>query len=353
VYYQVLKKINFLAEISSQLNCYKEEYHINDYYMGCILEAYCQKIIPNIGSKQQKVMMYCILRYMQYDVKLSYSGKDYLVFAKTDTDLYEHPSAVDKKTLYYSIHPSTYYGTNKTMIDVIATPKNKLFTFKITQIPQLKHPKYETKTTQLFGYHYTYYDKNAEPYLFGKIKGIYKDTSLITLIFNKSLLQLYADLPRCNYLDYFNLDLSDTLSKTLATYIKNNIANKNKEDSLKFLIKFARMKSDIKEDKEVYKKEKPMFPEEALYYKYTDSEDRSALLFYLIKSTLKLPMIILDYPNHLNLGVGIMGDFKQFVKFDKRNYYVCEPMDLLTDVKVGESEVYYKHPSPKIMGIYQ
>lgn len=86
-----------------------------------------------------------------------------------------------------------------------------------------------------------------------------------------------------------------------------------------------------------------MTPEEALYYEYTDCEDRSALFYYLVKELLDLPMVILKYPNHVNIAVKIDNVPGQSVIYEGNKYYVCEPSNTRDNTDVGFSEKLQKY----------
>ena len=351
-YYEDLNNCNFLKEVSQQLDVYKKEYILNDFYMAQILEKLCLLLAPKVSNKHQKMLMYCVLRYMKYDVRLAYLGNNYFVLAFSDTELFNHPYLLVKNKKYYSIHRSSYKSSFSSSIDYIISDNHKFFTYSIANVPLLKKPIYENKNILLYKSRCIFYDEKSESYLRGKIKEIVVDTVMLNFIFNKSLIDLYKDLPIIENSKYFNLDLSDSLHKQVFQYLESQKLGLTKQDTLKNLVKFVRSIGEYKTDIEAYKREFPMFPEEALYYMYTDCEDRNALLFYLTKKVLNLPMIILDYPNHINIGVAIKGNYKQSVKYKGGIYYVCEASSGGAVVEIGESNAFNTYPHPKIIGEY-
>jgi hypothetical protein len=350
-YYESLQGCGILKELSSQLEGYKKEYRLNDFYMTQLLEKYSIILVSKISDKQQKVLMYCVLRYMGYDAQLAYAGSKYMVLALSDTELYNHPYLKVKNRKYSSVHKSVHKGAFSQSIDYVNSVADKTFAFSITEVPSLKNIQYQNKKIPFYKTNHIYYDDKSESVLRGKIKEIRIDTSYLEFVFNKSLIDLYDDLPINENSKYFFLGLSKHLRKQVFSYLKlTGLATK--QDTLRHLISFARSIGEYKTDMEAYKRERPMFPEEALYYQYTDCEDRNALLFYLIKEVLNQPMIILEYPDHINIGVSIKGKYKQSVKYQGNVFYVCEASSGGSKVEIGESYAFDKYNHPKIIGEY-
>jgi hypothetical protein len=349
-YYENLKNSNFLLEISSQLLAVKKEYRLNDYFMGQVLDRFCQSVAPKVSNKQQRVLMYCVLGFMGYDVRLATASNGYFVLVNADTEIHYHPFQEIGKTKYYSAHHSSSKGTLNKSYDYIGDKKNK-YTFKVTEPIVFHHPVFEETKSSLVSYKYELYGEESESYLRGKIKKVDNDTSYIFLNHNMTLLDCYADLPMIAYENYFYLSVSDSIKNQLLRFVVKDLGS-NKQDKLKYLIQFSRLKSQLMPDAQAYKKERPMFPEEALYYKYTDCEDRNALLFYLVREILNLPIIILEYPSHINIAVAIDGNFKQVIKHKGNRYVVCEASSWNPTVKIGESDAFERYPHPKIIGEY-
>jgi hypothetical protein len=350
-YYERLKAIGFLDEMSTQLLAIKKEYRLNDYFMAQILEKFCLMVAPKVSNRQQRVLMYSVLGFMGYDVRLASGTNGYHVLAKTDTELYDRSYLEFGKCKFYSIHAVGYKSNFTTTVDLIKVSDKVQFTFTLKDVPVFKTPKYNRK--EVFFYH-TYpvlYGEESESYVRGKIKEIKTDSSSAFIEFNQTLLDLYANVPSMRSEEYFQLGISENVKKQLYTLLDFS-GQKTQADSLRYLISFVRTVGEYKEDKEAYKKERPMFPEEALFYRYSDCEDRNALLFYLVKDFLGLPMVVLEYPRHINIAVAIAGKYDQSVKSKGKVYYVCEASSGSAVVEIGESNAFDQHPHPKIIGEY-
>ena len=79
-------------------------------------------------------------------------------------------------------------------------------------------------------------------------------------------------------------------------------------------------------DEEQFGGERPLFPDESLYYPYCDCEDRAILFSVLVRELVGLETVLLYYPGHLASAVrfetGVPGDY---LLIDGRKYTVCDP----------------------------
>ncbi len=70
-----------------------------------------------------------------------------------------------------------------------------------------------------------------------------------------------------------------------------------------------------------------MFAEEALYYGYTDCEDRSVLFAALVEAVLKRPVVGIHFPGHV--ATAVLTAQKEArgarVKYLGHTYMICDP----------------------------
>lgn len=178
-----------------------------------------------------------------------------------------------------------------------------------------------------------------------------KQQYIFTYHLNKSYIEIMNDFPRVEYDTLFDIPLSDVVYKSLIPQIKKIIDGKNQYTSVRNLLSFVRKSSLYMTDQESFGKEKPMTPKEALYYNTTDCEDRAALFYYLVKELVDLPLIILEYPNHINIGVCFPDTvYGQGITYKGKNFSICEPSESGSDYgNIGQHGQKY---NPKIVGAY-
>ena len=100
----------------------------------------------------------------------------------------------------------------------------------------------------------------------------------------------------------------------------------SQEDAANLLINFVQTAFRYMTDDEQWGYERPFFPEETLYYPYSDCEDRSILYARLVRELLGLDVVFLHYPGHLATAVCFEEDVQgDHIVLDDKKYIVCDP----------------------------
>jgi len=97
-------------------------------------------------------------------------------------------------------------------------------------------------------------------------------------------------------------------------------------------------------------KENYLFPEETLYYPYSDCEDRSILFAWLVHSLLGMDVIGLDYPGHVATAVQFKGNVGgDAIQYNGRRYVVADPTYI--NASVGMTMPDFKNAKPGVIEI--
>lgn len=159
-------------------------------------------------------------------------------------------------------------------------------------------------------------------------------TANVRVSCDKNTLDFLQDIPvsaiegtdATDYLMYAGMPLSDKAGHDLLTMLFAQVNGKTESEAANILLNFVQTAFEYKTDGEVWGRERPFFPEETLYYPYSDCEDRAILFCNLVQEILRLDVAFVSYPGHLAAAVhfndDIPGDF--FVVNGKR-YLVCDP----------------------------
>lgn len=94
-------------------------------------------------------------------------------------------------------------------------------------------------------------------------------------------------------------------------------------------------------------------PEEILFYKKGDCEDRSSFLFYLLKHLVDKPLVIIHYPKeeHFNIAISLTLKSEPNFMYRGKPYYVCEATTENGFIQLGKDDL-VKKTSFKIVGEY-
>lgn len=160
------------------------------------------------------------------------------------------------------------------------------------------------------------------------------DSLSIEVKFNSNLMNFYHSYPQSHINNdemtkwsiYASTPLSESVKKQLYPPLRNKIKGKTEVEAANILIGFVQTAFEYQLDEVVWGQDRPFFPEETLFYPFSDCEDRAALFSNLIRDLLGLNTVLLYYPGHLAMAV----KFNQKIEgktllIDGSEYTYCEP----------------------------
>lgn len=255
------------------------------------------------------------------DARICLDGEKLILFVHTDSDLYNCNYITFNEKKYYVI--DVLRDTKK--LDKIATYDSDYpgdvarMKLKFTEPPVLTTKRY--------------------------LRSVDWEEDTFDLIANIPLIDFYSTYPDCCLEVYFSAPLS---KEALASWDKGlgdefmKLSDIKKVNHLLHIIQYA---FPYQLDERQFGKEKYMFAEEALFYPFTDCEDRSVLLVQLVKHYTDLPVIGLDFPEHIAIGVAFKDEITgDFVNFRDKKYYICDPTFIGAEVGVGMEVVKATNP---------
>jgi hypothetical protein len=143
---------------------------------------------------------------------------------------------------------------------------------------------------------------------------------------NRNDVAFFADYPQTEYEVYFAASSSAATNESLLRALQPLVAGKSETEAVNLLLGFVQTAFAYRTDDEQFGREKPLFPDETLYYPFSDCEDRSVLFAYLVRRLTGLDVIGLSYPGHVATAVRfsnpVSGDHVVYKNVD---YAVCDP----------------------------
>jgi hypothetical protein len=130
--------------------------------------------------------------------------------------------------------------------------------------------------------------------------------------------------------------------------LKNIIKGKTELEAVNIILRFTQTSFKYKTDQEQFKYEKVLFPEETLYYPYSDCEDRSIMFSYLVTKLLGLKVVAVKYSDHLASAV----EFSTKIKgdgFKYKNHYYTISDPTYINANVGKAMPKYKQSDFKVI----
>ena len=299
-----LSKADYKSLIK-QIKQYSTKYTLNDWAK--------YQLIYNIGlaiydnKNQANIFTWFIFTKMGYDTKIAYSNQNIYLLANTKQKLYQ--------VSFFNVNNKRYY---------ILTPKGKI-----------------NSTEPLYTYDSSY--KNAiKPLSFDMHKheiGLYTNIQARDLKFkynNKKyqintkysadLLDFYKTFPQSQYDLYYSSKNSSAIHNTLLVQLKPLVKGKTELEAVNLLLRFVQTSFAYKTDQEQFNYEKVFFPEETVYYRYSDCEDRSIMFSYLVKNLLGLDVVGVKYNDHMSAAVHFSSNVKgDSFTYHNKKYIMTDP----------------------------
>ncbi|MBR0178625.1 MAG: hypothetical protein IJQ11_14500 [Bacteroidales bacterium] len=163
---------------------------------------------------------------------------------------------------------------------------------------------------------------------------------------NRNLIAYYAMLPKnAEWYRYKEASLSDEAKTALYPVLREAMKGKDEIMAVNMLLDFVQSALAYLDDRQQFGHERPLFPDETLFYPYSDCDDRAILFACLVEELTSLETLFLKYPNHIAVGVAfsqaVEGDT---VEHEGKRYLVCDPTCI--GATVGQSPNKHKNNTP-------
>ncbi len=173
---------------------------------------------------------------------------------------------------------------------------------------------------------------------------------VVPVQYDKTVIDFFARYPQTDLNVYFHAAVSPEAGVSLVTSLKPVIAGKSEAEAVNILLRFVQTSFNYKTDDEQFGYEKYFFPEEILFYAYSDCEDRSILFAYLVRNLIGLEVIGLDYPGHVAAAVHFSDDLPgDKVSYHGKKYLLCDPTYI--NANLGRCMPRYRDVIPAIIAI--
>ncbi len=324
-YYQRLTQTNF-SVLLEDLSRKKTELGLNDWLYYDLMRRAVDKIFLQKKPLEKELACWFLLSQAGYDTRLTYLDDRVFVYVFTKEEVFEAPMIEENGRNYVNLTALNQSSRSQKalyLLNFVAQPKGKSFSFQLNSLPKLS-PRLRSRTLR-FSY-----------------EGMKRE---ITVQTDENVIQLMKSYPLIAESSYIEAPLTETAAASLLPALRNMITGKPDHEAIECLVAFTRSAFVYKEDKEAFGRSKPMIPDEVLHYPHSDCEDRVALFYYLVKTLLDLPMVVVAYHDHLTVGVDLTGYRGRSVEHKGRKFIVCDPTGPVNSSEIGFiPEGYEKEP---------
>ena len=310
-----------------QIEAQRVPLQLNDWGYALLTHELASKIFP--GSKNdQALLTWFIMVKAGYKARIAYDISRVYLLMPTQQQIYA--------TAYFTFDNQRYYALglngNKDKLDRVFTydgnypGASKVLDMRLGKsLNTARKDKFKTVDFSYAGKKY-------------KVK---LDTDDETVAYLQTYPQMDINL-------YFSAEVNRATAHPLLLQLKPLVQGKSEHDAVNLLLRFVQTAFPYNTDEQQFGIENYLFPEETLYYPYSDCEDRSVLFAWLVKNLVSLDVVGLDYPGHVATAVQfnekISGDS---VMHNGKRYVVTDPTYI--NASVGMAMPEFKNERPKII----
>ncbi|OPX26857.1 MAG: hypothetical protein B1H07_03350 [Campylobacteraceae bacterium 4484_166] len=289
------------------------------------------QFVHKMGTKFYKdknkanLFSWFILTKLGYDIKVGYNNYDIYLLSSIKHKIYQVSYFHIDGKRYYVLDPSGKKRGLKNIRTYKASYNRSLNSLSLQMNKPMKLNKYMLNKKVHFSYNKKRYKLNLQ--------------------LNKNLIEFYKTFPQSDYDIYFNSQISTDTKYSLLKSLREIIKNKSEVEAVNILLRFTQNSFGYKTDRDNFGYEKVLFPEETIYYRYSDCEDRTIMFRYLVTNLLKLDVVALKYKDHLASAVAISSKIKgDAFRIKGKIYYVADPTYI--NANIGQTMSKYKRSMP-------
>lgn len=336
-FYALLKDASYQPIITA-LATYKKKHDLNDWLYYQLV----RRVAQNIAPKQNNYAKYTLYKWFfmaqsGYDARLALANGKLIFYVYNDEDISDIPFfMVDgHKFMCLNYHDYPNMDLHQDLpipIDLSVPGATHAFSYAVSRMPDFEPAGYLEKDLA-----FVYHNKT---YSF-KIK------------VNPQVDSLFTNYPGVDFKSYFNIPLTHQTYSSIIPTLKNNVKGMSQTKGVDYLMRFTRYAFLYETDEQNFGKERHMSPEETLFNKYSDCDDRAALFFYLVKEIYDLPMIAMLYPTHITMAVQFQKPVGRSIIYQGQSFSVCEPTLQPGDLPIGQLSPKYLNQPYQVVYHYQ
>ncbi|MCB0804609.1 MAG: hypothetical protein KDC05_02365 [Bacteroidales bacterium] len=307
----------------TQLEDYKTRLNLNDWAYYMLAHEFASTVYDN-SETGRDLLTWVLLNRSGFKTRLAYSGNNLCLLIPSQNMIYSLNYFTENGINYYllkdlgtqeiSTYDKDYAGSGRYLDFSIKSPLN--FNKKLV--------------SKSLGFNF-----EGKPYS-------------LNISYNQNLIDFYSKYPQVDLDIYFDAAVSPETKESLMGSLKPIVLEMNEQDAVNFLLRFVQSTFAYKTDQQQFNREKFFFPEEIIYYPYSDCEDRSVFFAYLVKELLNLQVIGLEYPGHVATAVNFTSESAgDYLEHNGKRFTIADPTFI--NAPVGLTMPEFRGVQPRII----
>lgn len=328
--------------ITNALFNYKNTHQPDDWLYYQLI----RKTVQQISPKEKNYLRYTLYKWYLmiqsgYDPLFSLYQNKLLFYIQCDENIYNIPFCIVDGKQYVCLNYHDY-GSNIDfsklkfdLLDIKTVVENpKTFSYRIHKLPDFNKSDYIEKELR-----FSTTDRNE--YRFN-------------IKVNPQVSAIFKNYPTVDYDAYFNMPVSRETYASLIPLLTKKVEKLNVNDGVAYLMRFTRYAFVYEPDGQHHVSEKRLTPEQTLIQETSDCEDRVFLFYYLVREIYDLPMIAVEYDNHITLAVKFDKPVGKYtIQYEGSAYSICEPTPQESDLNIGQLSPRFRNQKYEVVYAYR
>ena len=170
----------------------------------------------------------------------------------------------------------------------------------------------------------------------------------IEAVYDRDRIRFFETYPQLDLGLYFGSGVYRMTATPMQQQLLESMRGMSELQAVNFLLRFVQTSLQYETDDQQFGRENYLFPEETIFYPYSDCEDRAVLFAWLVSSLLGLDVVGLDYPGHVAAAVHFTGMVNgDSVSYKGKRYVVTDPT--YVNARAGMSMPQFKKFAPTVV----
>jgi len=325
-YWSALSRAGY-EDLLKQLTAQKKSLQLNDWAYAALVNELAAAINTN-RRNETALLSWFLLVKSDYKARIAYNKNAVYLLVPSKHEIFEVSYFTFSGTRYYAIE---FDGKHKTLGQVYTYDgeypgTNKEFDMRVSPM------------VASIG-------KGERRHLSFKFDGKKYN---INVAYDRGRIKFFKTYPQLNLNLYFGSGVFKSTATPLQKQLASHMQGMSELQAVNFLLRFVQTALQYETDEQQFGEENYLFPEETLFYPYSDCEDRAILFAWLVQGLLNLQVVGLDYPGHVATAV----KFNEKVKGDSvshqgQRYVVADPTYI--NASAGMSMPDFKQFKPTVI----
>lgn len=311
----------------NQLKKQRSPLRLNDWSYALLINELAKEIYNGQKNEQSLFTWYMLIK-SNYQARLAYSHYKVFLLLPTQQRIYS--------VAYFTFGGKRYYALG---MDGNRAKPGKVFTYD-GQYPGA-NKEFNMALEQSLN---TRSEKRMR-----RVNFVYNGKRYtVKVAHDSNTINYLRTYPQMDISQYFMSRVNEDIGNPLLTQLKGIIKGKSEVEAVNIILLFVQNAFKYKTDQGQFGEENYLFPEETMFYPYSDCEDRSVIFAWLVRSLTGLEVVGLDFPGHIAAAV----KFSSKVNGDKvyhngQSYTVTDPTYI--NASAGMTMPDYKKVKPKVI----